>query len=332
MTIAIRFRGAFRRIAVGALASAVFALPAAAADLPVLKLGLQLSGTVNWEVDTIRHEGFDRANGIELQVQDVAVGPAGQVALQAGEVDAIVSDWLWVARQRADGKDLVFIPYSRAVGGLMVPKDSPAKTLADLKGGKIGIAGGPVDKSWLILRAYAEQQEKIDLAATTEQVFGAPPLIYKAALSGEVQAALNFWHFGAKMQAAGMRELLSVTEAGRALGLDPDTPLLGYVLRGEVVRDHPEVAKALAAASKQAKERLATSADAWDRLRPMMNAEDDAQFEALKAGYIAGIPADGPVSEEAAGKMLALMASLGGEELVGKATTLPKGVFWTPGS
>ncbi|MEI4469977.1 ABC transporter substrate-binding protein [Frigidibacter sp. MR17.24] len=339
MTIATDLGRALRGLAAGAAAVAVLALPALAQDrpapaqdLPVLRLGLQLSGTVNWEVDTIRHEGLDTANGLTLAVQDMAAGPAAQVALQAGAVDAIVSDWLWVARQRADGQDLVFIPYSRAVGGLMVPADSPAQRLGELAGGKIGIAGGPVDKSWLILRAYAERQEHIDLAAVTEQVFGAPPLIYKAALSGELQAAVNFWHFGAKMQAAGMRELISVQEAGTALGLDPGTPLLGYVLRGDVVRAHPGLAEGFAAASRAAKETLATSADAWDRLRPMMNAADDAEFEALKAGFIAGIPPEGPVDEAAAAKMLALMAELGGTELVGSATTLPEGVFWKPAS
>ena len=58
-----------------------------------------------------------------------------------------------------------------------------------------------------------------------------------------------------------------------------------------------------------------------------MNAEDEAQFEALRAGWRAGIPGPGPVDEEAAGRLLAIMADLGGEELVGRATSLPEGVF-----
>ena len=58
----------------------------------------------------------------------------------------------------AAGMDLVFVPCSRAVGGLVVRADSPARGLRDLAGGQIGIAGGPVDKSWLILRAQAQQE------------------------------------------------------------------------------------------------------------------------------------------------------------------------------
>lgn len=315
-------------------AATVLALSTASAwaEEARLRIATQLSGTVNWELTTMQARGFDKANGFTLEVQDVAAGPAAQVALQAGEVDAIVSDWLWVARQRAEGADYVFIPYSRAVGALHVPADSPAQTLADLKGQKIGIAGGPVDKSWLILRAYAQQELGMDLQAETEQVFGAPPLIFETAMNGDLDAAVNFWHFGAKMEAAGMRPLITVADAGAKLGLDPQTPLLGYVVSGALLRDNPDLVAGLAAASRATKEVLAQDDTAWDALRPQMNAKSDAQFEALKAGFRAGIPAPGPVDEAAAAKMLAIMAGLGGSELVGDMTDLPAGVFVQPAS
>lgn len=309
-----------------------FAASAVWAEDAQLRIATQVSGTVNWELTTIASHGLDKANGFSMVVQDVAAGPAAQVAFQAGEADVIVSDWLWVARERAAGENYVFIPYSRAVGALHVPKDSTAASLTDLKGGKIGIAGGPIDKSWLILRAYAQQESGFDIAAETEQVFGAPPLIFETAMGGELDAAINFWHFGAKMEAAGMRPLITVGQAAEKLGLDPDTPLLGYVVRGEMLRDQPELVAGLAAASRGAKEILAKDDAAWAELRPIMNAKTDAQFDALVAGFRAGIPAPGPVDEAAAQRMLTLMAQLGGEELVGKVTELPAGVFLQPDS
>lgn len=305
---------------------------AAGAETPVLRIAAQKAGTANWEIETIKANGFDTANGFDLEVVDVAAGPAAQVAFQGKEADAIISDWIWVARQRAAGEDFVFLPYSKAVGGLMVPGDSAAKTLEDLRGAKIGVAGGPLDKSWILLRAYAQKEYGFDLAAETEQVFGAPPLIAEVAERGEVGGAINFWHFLAKMKVAGMRELIGVDEAARALGLDPETPLLGYVLRGEMLRDHPEVVAGLAKASHQAKALLASDPAAWEHIRPMMNAADDAQFAALRAGFLAGTPGTGPVDEAAAGAMLALMAQVGGPDLVGTATTLPQGLFVQPGS
>jgi NitT/TauT family transport system substrate-binding protein len=294
---------------------------------PVLRASVLETGTVDWELNTIAHYGLDAKHGFTLAVTHVAGQQASQVAFLGGEADMIVVDWLWVARQRAAGRDIVFLPYSKAVGGLMVPANSPAKTLRDLAGGRIGVAGGPVDKSWIILRAYARKVYGMDLATETAQVFAAPPLVFQAATSGQLDGAVNFWQFMAKMQAAGMRTLVSVDEAAKELGLDAETPLLGFVLHGEMVRERPELVAGLAAASRDAKALLATDDAAWERLRPMMHAASEAEFEALKAGYRAGIPGDAPVDEAAADRMLKLMAELGGEEIVGGATSLPEGVF-----
>ena len=318
----------FARFCLAAAALSAIVSSTRIATAEELTIGAVASGTVKWELDTISFYELDKANGFDLKVLELAGNPATQVALAGGEVDAIVSDWLWVAQQRAEGKAYVFIPFSTAVGALLVPADSPAQTLADLKGKKIGIAGGPVDKSWLILRAYARQLNGQDLVDDTEQVFGAPPMIYEAGLSGEVDGVINFWHFLAKMKVHGMRELITVSDAAIALGLDPATPLLGYVVSEELVNAKPELVAALKKASRDAKDLLMTDQAAWDRLRPIMNAEDDAEFTALRDGWRAGVPADAPVNEANAAKVFALMAELGGEELLGKVTTLPEGVFY----
>ncbi|MCM2474200.1 ABC transporter substrate-binding protein [Rhizobium sp. CG5] len=318
--------GVLKRFLTGCL-FAIAAMPAMAQDLPKLRAAMLASGTVNWEISTIKQSEFDRKNGFELVVQDYADNGATRVAFEGGEADTMVADWIWVAYQRAAGKDYVFIPYSLAVGGLVVKDDSGIKALPDLAGKKIGIAGGPLDKSWLILQAYAKQQYGMDLAGETEQVFGAPPLIFKSALSGETAGAINFWHFLAKMKAKGMHELVSVSDAAAALKLDPDTPLLGYVLKGDYVTAHPEMAKGLYAASRAAKDLLRSDDAVWTGLRDKMNAGDEAEFMALRDGYRAGIPSGKPIDEAAADRFLRLMAELGGEELVGKATSLPDGLF-----
>ncbi len=316
----------FRMIAAG-LVAAVLALPALAQDRPVLRAAVLQIGTVNWELETMKRRGLDIENGFELEVRGMADNGATRVALAGGETDMVVADWIWVATQRAAGKDYVFIPYSTAVGGLLVPEGSDAQSLEDLKGGKIGIAGGPVDKSWLILRAYAQQEYGFDLADETQQVFGAPPLIFKTALQGETDGAINFWHFMAKMKAEGMRELISVETAATALGLDPDTPLLGYVLTEDFARENPELVRGFAQASLDVKEVLQADDTAWDDIREMMNAANDAQYDALREGWRDGIPSGQAVDEDAAARMFEIMRDLGGAELVGDATEMPQGVF-----
>jgi NitT/TauT family transport system substrate-binding protein len=315
---------------IGRTAASLFAAALASAayaqDLPVIRAATLEAGTLNWELQTIIQNGLDEANGFRLEAQGYADNPATRIALEGGEADIAVADWIWVARQRAAGKDYVAIPYSTAVGGLLVPEGSDAETLDDLKGADIGIAGGPLDKSWLILRAYAQQEYGFDLAEETEQVFGAPPLIMQAALQGEMAGAINFWHFLAKMKAAGMRELMSVTEAAVALGLDPNTPLLTYYMKGSWAEENPELVRGLYLASRQAKELLAEDT-AWEGIRDLVGAGDEEQFAALQEGFRQGIPEPGAVDTEAAEKMLQVMADLGGEELVGQAMTVPAGLF-----
>ena len=70
-----------------------------------VRVGVLKFGTVNWELNTVKEHAFDAANGVEIEVSYFAGEDATNVAMQAGELDVIVSDWLWVSRQRAEGQD-----------------------------------------------------------------------------------------------------------------------------------------------------------------------------------------------------------------------------------
>src|SRR3712207_4214193 len=86
-----------------ALAGLVLAMVAPAGAAEPIRIGVLKFGTVNWEIDTITHHGLDAANGIELEPVVLASNDATKIALQGGDVDIIVSDWLFVSRQRAEG-------------------------------------------------------------------------------------------------------------------------------------------------------------------------------------------------------------------------------------
>lgn len=315
------------RRAVLAGLGALAALPLARAgadEVPIIRLGTLAGGTAGWEAEVIRARGLDMAESFSLETSVLAGTPATQIALQGGAVDAIVTDWVWAAGARASGLDLVLIPYSTAVGGMMVAGNSEAHSLSDLRGQRIAVAGGPLDKSWLILRALGLTQG-IDLAAETEAVFAAPPLVMQAALSGEVAAAVNYWHLLARMRAAGMRDLVTVRQAQTALGLDPDVPLLAYAVRRD--RVFPQHIARLARASRAAKTLLAQDDGLWNELRPLMGAASEAEFIALRDGYRAGIPPDRPADPAAAGALLDLLKRSGGEG----PDRVPPGLFFTDG-
>lgn len=312
-----------------ALVFAALAVPAAAQDLPKVKLGLLKFGTVNWEAQTIVDEGLDEKNGFSLEIVPFAGGDATKVAMQAGEIDVTTGDWLFVSRQRAEGTPLTFVPYSSSIGAIMVPCDSGMKTLTDLKGKKIGVAGGPLDKSWLMLQGLADGKEGFDLAAGTEPVFGAPPLLAEKLRQGELDAALNYWHYNARLETEGYCELVSAQEAARELGAKGDISAVGYLFDEEWANAHPDLAQGFVSASREAKALLADSDEAWERLRPMMGAENDAVFASLKSRYREGIPNRPVVEEERDTEAVyRYLAKTGGEDLVGPAKEMARGTFW----
>jgi NitT/TauT family transport system substrate-binding protein len=317
----------FARLALASLLALAAAEATAAENI---RIGVLKFGTVNWEIDTILHNKLDEANGIKVEMVVLASNDATKIALQAGEVDIIVSDWLFVSRQRAEGLPLTFVPYSTSVGAIMVPPDSKIQALPDLKGVKIGVAGGPLDKNWLSLRGLAQAQFNFDLEGETEQAFGAPPLLMEKLKQGEFGAALNYWNYNAQLETEGYRQIVSGQEAARALGAEGDISAIGYVFNEEWADANKADTLAFVKASRQAKELLASSDAEWDRLRPQMNADDDSVFRNLVKRYREGIPSR-PIAEEErdTARVYEHLAEIGGEKLVGPATTMAPGTFWS---
>jgi len=71
-------------------------------------------------MDVIRTHGLDSRHAIRIDLVDLAGKRAADLMLMGGEADVITTDWLWVSRQRSAGSDYTFLPYSRAVGAVMV--------------------------------------------------------------------------------------------------------------------------------------------------------------------------------------------------------------------
>jgi len=299
----------------------------AAAD--TITVGAIKFGTVNWELDVIKHHGLDKAEGSEIELLPLANKSATAVALQAGEADVIVTDWIWVARQRAEGRAFSFAPYSTALGALMVPADSPIDGLDSLRGKSLGIAGGPLDKSWLLLQGLAAEAHGFDADKEVDKVFAAAPLLNEQILAGRVDAVLNYWHYAARLEAAGLRRVMGVEEIARKLGIETAVPLVGYVFDEDWAAANTEDLQAFLRATRKAKAILAESDAEWERLRPLMKVTDEATFEALRDHYRAGIPKSwGEAERTDAARLFALLAERGGKKLVGSATEVPEGTFW----
>jgi NitT/TauT family transport system substrate-binding protein len=298
------------------------------AGAETLRIGVQKTGTFAWQLDVIKRHGLARDNGLDLDIKELASPEAGKLALNGGSVDVAVVDWLWAARERALGRALKFYPYSTAVGAIMVKEGSPLRQLSDLKGRSLAVAGGALDKSWLMVRAAALRRG-IDLPRQASLLFGAPPLLYEKLRQGEADASLNFWNFCARLESQGYRKLYDVRDAEAELGLAEPLAVIGYVFSAAFVSAHPGTIDRFLDAAQKA-DRIMLESDAeWESLRPLMAAEDQSTFEAYRATGRSTMPRRSIDDEESdARKLFRTLAEIGGPELVGPSKELDEQLYY----
>jgi NitT/TauT family transport system substrate-binding protein len=307
----------------------LIAIGSFASDKPTIRIGVQATGTLAWELAVL--QGDDQAKAFDFKIETVSIAnsEAGKIALQSGGVDIIVSDWIWVSRLRSDGADFTFYPYSTTSGSLIVPENSTIHAIKDLKGKRLGIAGGELDKNWLLLQALAGQ-EQLDLNASVEKVFGAPPLINEQLKQGRVDAALNYWHFGAKLEAQGYRQIIDGKDILKGLGIQENVPALGYVFKKSWADAHKAAINAFFQASKKARQLLCTSESDWKKIIPLTQAEDAATQSKLRQRYCEGeVTQWGIAEQKAAERIYTLLRKVSNNQLTGKSEHLQPRTFWS---
>jgi NitT/TauT family transport system substrate-binding protein len=200
--------------------------------------------------------------------------------------------------------------------------------LGDLKGHTLSVAGGPIDKSWLLLQASLKQ-DGTDLKADSSIVYGAPPLLAAKALSGETDATLNYWNFCAALEAKGFRRLAGIEDILPKLGAKGRIAMIGYVFNEDWANTHEDAVARFIAITLAAKQILAKSDTEWRTIAPLTGASDAATLEAYRDRYREGIPHRSVADEEADARVIyRVLAKIGGRELVGSAGELEPGTYY----
>ncbi|MGA9138049.1 MAG: ABC transporter substrate-binding protein [Methylovirgula sp.] len=299
---------------------------AQAAD--VLRIAAQKNGTFGWELAIIKDHGLDTKAGLNLQITELGSTDAGKIAIMGGSADIVLSDWLWVSRERSLGGKLKFYPYSSTLGAVMVPAKSSIKSLADLKGKKLAVAGGPLDKSWLLLQALA-LRSSIDLASQSTILYGAPPLLWQKALQGESDATLNFWNYCVDLELHGFKRLIGIDDVEKDLGATGRVAMIGYVFDETFAQQHRDLLRRFFAVTRQAQDILAHSDADWRKLAKRIGTSDPKALALYRKHYVEGIKVRPVAAEEAdARKLYLVLAQIGGATLVGPASELDRGTFY----
>jgi NitT/TauT family transport system substrate-binding protein len=296
-----------------------------AAEITAIRVGVQASGTAEWELATIKD---NPQTDFLVEIHPVANAEAGKIALQSGAVDMVISDWIWVSRLRSTGSDFTFYPYSSTSGALVVAKDSPIHSINDLKNKRLGIAGGELDKNWLLLQALA-QQGHLDLNTSVEKIFAAPPLINEQIKQGRVDAVLTYWHYAVRLEAMEYREIIDGKGILKGLGIQEDVPTLGYVFKQSWANAHKEALNHFLNASKQAKNQLCNLDATWQKIIPLTKVDDLASQLPLRKRYCEGkIKHWGLAEQRAADRIYNMLRTLSHNQLTGRSESLQPGTFW----
>jgi len=304
----------------------LFQIPAVQAadnrNLPQLTLSVLQFGTAHWELEHIRRQHLDLEAGYRLQLNPVANLPASHLAVTGGSVDGAVADLMWAQSRYQAGTAYLYVPFSAQVGDIVVADDSPVHQLSDLAGLRIGVAGGPDSKGWILLQKVAARQG-LDLARDSEVQYAAPPLLSQALKRGQLDAIVTYWHFAARLRGeGGWRSAFGMADLLAELGLERNLPVLGYVFPRDWAREHGDLVDSFAVSLALAREQLARQPDYWKPLRPLMRNPDDGVFAALQQGFIAGDPEPLTAARIADLKQLLMLTGAPADRL------MPDQLFW----
>ncbi|MBU2978150.1 transporter substrate-binding domain-containing protein [Alteromonas sp. C1M14] len=295
-----------------------------------LRVGILQYGTVNWEIQAIQERHLENAFNLSLSVVPLSSPQALLVALQGGKVDVILSDWLWVVRQKEMGRDYYFSPYSTNAGHLVVNNDAGIHALTDLKNKTLGVAGGRANKNWVLFRTYIKQTTGLVANQDYTVKFAAAPILNALMAQGELDGAINFWHYAAQLNAKGMPTLLTLQQLLANTGITQPVPMLGWVFSANFAQMHNATLKQFLAMSQEARKQLVRDDDLWQRL-PAFQRYPNAAHDTLKTQYrqgaVVSTPADFSANMEAIYQRL--KANQGSDNITGSFTHLPNDLLWS---
>ena len=298
---------------------------AVAQEPRTVRIGLQASGTFSWVVFAMEYFGIDEELGITLESETYATKQATEIALRGGEADIVVDDFVGAAQMRSRGVPVRGVyPFSRATGGIVVPTGAGVESIADLEGLTIGAASLD-DKSLLILRALALSQYDFDPQVDSNVIAVSPPLMEELLGSGELEAAIPYWHFVPRMTAGGnYRDLMQVSEMLSELGLSNDLPLLIVIARDGM---DPELLRTFLRGFEQTIARMQEDDEVWNAIldNELYSLEDPSLFPSVRERWENGLPQ--AWDEETIAGLVALtedLVEVAGAEVVGVETIDPE--------
>ena len=255
---------------------------AQAAGDQTLNVGV-LKGTQFFPIAAMQSKGLEKKYGLDMKIIPMASPAAIHIAITGHQADVLFSTWQTYAVGRSKGGDpLVIAPVNYYVNGIVVKKDSPAKSLKDLIGKKIGTSYGPGHGTALLLQYAAKKEFGFDLSTQIELREAATPLLLALLEKGELDAVyLGEPNLTKSLAGGKYKQVWDVDEAFKKLG--KAVPLqLCVVTTDQAMKTKREALKKFVAAYAEAKNILMTDDQIWPELAKEVNLKGDEEVGLLK--------------------------------------------------
>ncbi len=251
----IERRSLIKGIAAGS-AAAVLSPSIGARAQTTLRINAGMQPIMNGPAHIAFREKYFEKLGLEVNFVKFTSGPAQFAALAGGQVDLAWGGVGPFLVANANGQDLQFtsilMDYNK-LEMVLVPKDSPIKSMTDLKGKRVaGVQGSDVHYGlWKLLHAHGMNKDDAQLVGM------APPQQVAAFNARDVDAAFIWAPFATPLVDAGARIIARNSDlspgpaflgwAGRRPWLDKNADAVSRLLRGwnmglEKMKQDPEMA------------------------------------------------------------------------------------------
>ena len=288
------------------------------AQAETLRIGYQKYGTLVLLKAKGSLEKRLAAQGVQVQWTEFPGGPQLLEGLNVGSIDFGVTGETPPVFAQAAGADLLYVAYEPPAPtseAILVPKDSPIKSVQELKGKKVVLNKGS-NVHYLLVRAL----EEAGLKYTDIQTVFLPPADARAAFE---RGSVDAWVIWDPYQAAAEKQLQARTLRN---GEGIVENLQFYLATKPYAQQHPEVIKALVEEVRAVGEwSKANPEEVTQQVAPILGLPADITLTSVKRqGYGARF-----ISPEVTAAQQKIADTFHQLKLIPKPLTV-KDVIWTP--
>jgi NitT/TauT family transport system substrate-binding protein len=258
-----------------AAAPAVKAAPRAA--VKVRYGGTGTNEEIAWRI--AGQQGYFAKHGIDYESVPFAGPEAVPTALQGSAVDGSTAGLATMVQLRSQGVQVqVTFGTDFLLHDMLVLKDAKFTSLADLKGAKVGLFGGPAGHGANLVKALCIAYFGLDLDRDAAVQYGAPPLLAGGLEKGDLDAVLLLDPFTSTLLTGGkVRSIGDTTRIYQEKTGDKTVPIAGtMVYRQAFAEQNPEAVGGTIAAFLEAGRYLQANPQAWTEAARDLGYKDEA--------------------------------------------------------